>query len=110
MAELYDHTDQLTKRKLSKGYHIHHLKANQEAETYCDISNDSNFMPLNPYSHKLVHYLFTYYKKDKTILGRLGEILEKMLQLSMSDGKSCIIESRTINSSEGNHPQHEHNN
>ena len=78
MATLFDHKDYITGRKLGKGYNVHHLKANQDAETYCDISNESHFIPLNAYSHKLLHYLFGYYKKDKAVLTRLKEILDKM--------------------------------
>ena len=79
MAEVFNHRDYITRRKLSKGYHVHHLNAGQDLEGYCDISNESDFMPLNPYSHKLLHYLFTYYKKDPSVLDRLREVLDKMV-------------------------------
>ena len=54
----------------------------QEIEGYSDLTNESEFMPLNPYSHKLLHYLFAYYKKDKEIVNRLVETLDKMESLS----------------------------
>lgn len=85
MAEVFKHRDYITGRKLTKGYNVHHLKVNQEPETYCDLSNESNFIPLNSYSHKLLHYVYTYYKKDKTILNRLQEILDKMCYLTESE-------------------------
>ena len=85
MAEVFKHRDYITGRKLAKGYNVHHLKVNQEPETYCDLSNESNFIPLNSYSHKLLHYVYTYYKKDKTILNRLQEILDKMCYLTESE-------------------------
>ena len=86
IAQVFDHRDYLTGRKLAKGYNVHHMKPNQEPESYCDLSNEANFMPLNSYSHKLLHYIFTYYKKDKTVLNRLQEILDKMCLLA-SEGK-----------------------
>lgn len=81
MAEKFGHKDYITGRKLAKGFNVHHLKTQQEIEGYSDISDDTNFIPLNPYSHKLLHYLFTYYKKDKSIIGRLVEVLDKMCDL-----------------------------
>lgn len=85
MAVVFNHRDYITGRRLVKGYNVHHLKVNQEPETYCDLSNESNFIPLNSYCHKLLHYLFSYYKKDKTVLTRLQEILDKMCSLTEQD-------------------------
>ncbi len=85
MAVVFNHRDYITRRRLVKGYNVHHLKVNQEPETYCDLSNESNFIPLNSYCHKLLHYLFSYYKKDKTVLSRLQEILDKMCSLTEQD-------------------------
>ena len=82
MAKLFGNKDYLTGRKLGKGFNVHHLATEQDIEGYCDISNESNFIPLNRYSHKLLHYIFTYYKKDKSILGRLQEVLDKMCDLT----------------------------
>ena len=85
MAVLANHRDYITGKRLVKGYNVHHLRTEQEAENYCDISNESEFMPLNPQSHKLLHYLFTYYQKDKGIVDRLVEVLDKMESLLPSD-------------------------
>lgn len=85
MAVVFNHRDYITGRRLVKGYNVHHLKTDQEVENYCDISNESNFIPLNSYCHKLLHYLFIYYKKDKTVLNRLQEILDKMCLLASED-------------------------
>ena len=82
MAILFNHRDYITGRKLIKGFNVHHLKTEQEAETYCDISNESDFIPLNSYCHKMLHYLFIFYKKDPTIMDRLKEILDKMCELA----------------------------
>ena len=85
MAILFNHRDYITGRRLVKGYNVHHLKTEQEADTYCDISNEANFIPLNSYCHKLLHYLFGYYKKDPTVLVRLKEILDKMCELNKDE-------------------------
>lgn len=85
MAILFNHRDYITGRRLVKGYNVHHLKTEQEADTYCDISNEENFIPLNSYCHKLLHYLFGYYKKDPTVLDRLKEILDKMCELNKDE-------------------------
>ena len=82
MAKLFDHKDYITGRRLVKGFNVHHLKTEQDSENYCDISNEENFIPLNSYCHKLLHYLFPYYMKDKKVIDRLVEILDKMVQLS----------------------------
>lgn len=82
MAVVFNHRDYITGRRLIKGYNVHHLKTDQDAENYCDISHEDEFIPLNSYCHKMLHYLFIYYKKDKSIMGRLTEILDRMCELS----------------------------
>jgi hypothetical protein len=83
VATLFDHKDPITGKKLTKGYNVHHMRTNQDPENYCNITNESEFIPLNSYSHKLLPYLFGYYKKDKSILCRLQDILDKMCELNM---------------------------
>ena len=82
MAIKANHMDFITGRKLVKGFNVHHMKTDQDPETYQDISNEDNFMALNSYCHKMLHYLFIFYKNDKGILERLKEVLDKMLELS----------------------------
>ena len=85
MASVFGHRDYITGKKLTKGFNLHHLKTEQTGETYCDISNEEEFIPLNSYCHKLLHYLFTYYRKDPTIMDRLVEVLDKMCKLIPND-------------------------
>ena len=87
MAILFNHRDYITGKRLIKGFNLHHLKTEQTSESYCDISNEEEFIPLNSYCHKMLHYLFTYYHKDKTIIGRLVEVLDKMCELAPSDAE-----------------------
>ena len=89
MAILFNHRDYITGKKLVKGFNVHHLKTEQDSEAYCDISHPEDFMPLNSYCHKLLHYLFPYYMKDKSIIERLVEVLDKMCHLSASCPLVC---------------------
>ena len=92
IAELFNHQDYLTGRRLTKGYNVHHLKTGQDVEGYCDISDETKFMPLNRYSHKLLHYVFTYYRKDKSILDRLREVLDRMCELEQEEKEATQIQ------------------
>jgi hypothetical protein len=85
VAEAFSNKDFITGKKLTKGFNVHHLHMDQDMEGYCDLSKVDEFMPLNRYTHKLLHYLFTYYKKDPSILERLKEVLDKMQSLSKAD-------------------------
>ena len=90
MAKLFNHKDYITGRRLVKGFNVHHLKTEQDSENYCDISNEENFIPLNSYCHKLLHYLFPYYMKDRKVIDRLVEILDKMIVLSPNYGPEAV--------------------
>lgn len=87
MAIQFNHRDYITGKRLIKGFNLHHLKTEQTSESYCDISHENEFIPLNSYCHKLLHYLFTYYQKDKDIIKRLVEVLDTMCDLSPKDGE-----------------------
>lgn len=54
----------------------------KEKKYYEDISNKENFLALNSETHKIVHYLFNYYKKDPDVLKRLEAVLNKMRELN----------------------------
>lgn len=87
MAKVFNGKDFLTGSKLAKGFNLHHMRTQLDENQYCDISNQDEFLPLNSYSHKFIHYLFTYYKKDKTVIDRLVQVLEKMLALSSEENQ-----------------------
>lgn len=91
MAKLFNHRDYITGRRLVKGFNVHHLKTEQDSETYCDISHDEEFIPLNSYCHKMLHYLFTHYRKDNTVIDRLVEILDRMCEL-MPENQDGVID------------------
>lgn len=71
--------DQITLKKLLKGFHLHHL--DMSAENYKDL-NPNNFACLNKSLHEVVHTLYRYYRKDRDVLKRLKKILDKMIELN----------------------------
>lgn len=81
-----ENKDAITLAPLHSGFQIHHIDQNEEK--YEDLSKIENFVALNRYSHKLLHYIFTYYKRDRNVLERLKNILDKMLEINgMEAGK-----------------------
>lgn len=46
---------------------------------YDNLSMD-RFVPLNKMTHDTIHFLYRYYRKDKHILERIREVLERMLE------------------------------
>ena len=97
MAILFNHRDYITGRKLVKGFNVHHLRTEQDAENYQDLSHEEEFIPLNSYCHKMLHYLFIFYQKDQTVMDRLKEILDKMCDLAPKhidplDMEECLSE------------------
>ena len=89
MAILFNHHDYITGKRLVKGFNVHHLKMEQDMEDYCNISNESEFIPLNSYCHKMLHYIFAFYQKDRTVIDRMVEILDKMVELLPSQPDDC---------------------
>lgn len=71
--------DFITGKKLYKRYNVHHL--DMSAENYSNLVEE-NFVALNKQMHDTVHVLFRYYQKDKTILDRVKQVLDKMDELN----------------------------
>lgn len=61
--------------KLPKGAKLHHL---DEAH-YTDLAPEK-FVFLGKQMHKTVHFLYIYYRKDKKVLERLKDVMDKMLK------------------------------
>ena len=74
--------DAVTLKKLPKRYELHHLDLSPEH--YTDLKFDM-FAPLGSKTHIVVHYLYSFYRKDKNILRRLKAVLDKMVEVN--DGK-----------------------
>ena len=69
--------DPITKHKLCKGANCHHRKVTSNEEEYSDLSNENDFVMLNNMTHKMLHWLYTYWKKDPSILERINDELSK---------------------------------
>ena len=65
--------DYISQRPLPKGANLHHL----DEKHYDDLSPEK-FVFLGKTMHKVVHFLYIYYKKDHTIIERLKEVLDRM--------------------------------
>lgn len=75
IAALFDNIDPITNKKLLRGWNLHHLDLNPE---HYAVLDDEHFIPLNKLTHKVLHFLYAYYRKDKSILDRFKTYLEKM--------------------------------
>ena len=73
----YNGKDPITNSNLYKGFNVHHL--DMSIENYDNLSMD-RFVPLNKMTHDTIHFLYRYYRKDKHILERIREVLERMLE------------------------------
>lgn len=49
--------DPITGQKLTKCFNLHHMFLTDKEEEYTDISNENNFVCLNNYSHKCIHFI-----------------------------------------------------
>lgn len=66
-------TDQLTLKPLRKGWNLHHC----DPKNYEDL-DPIKFECVNKTSHRIIHEIYRYYKRDPEILDRLKGILMKM--------------------------------
>ena len=78
--EKFDGKDAITGRKLCKRWHLHHLDLN--AEHYENISDEEHFIPLNPKTHDMLHFLARY---DISILEKVEHYLKIMRALETKD-------------------------
>lgn len=72
--------DPITQKKLCKGSNLHHKDLNEAH--YTDLSNEEHFVMLNKKTHEAIHWLYTYYRKDKDIIGRITNLLEEMYEIN----------------------------
>ena len=79
MFEKQGGKDTITGKKLCRGFNCHHL--DMSAENYNQLIEE-NFVALNKQTHEALHFLFSYYQKDPTILDRFKEVLDKMNELN----------------------------
>lgn len=71
--------DCLTGKPLHGKWELHHLDL--DPNNY-QVLEEENFIPLNSRSHSTIHFLYTYYLKDQSILDRLKIILDRMKEIN----------------------------
>lgn len=73
--------DPITGQKLTKCFNLHHMILTDNVEEYTDISNEDNFVGLNNYSHKTVHYICTRKDWRKRLLNLIA-LVKKMAKIN----------------------------
>lgn len=71
----------ITQKKLPKGANLHHMDLDENH--YTDISNPDNFVYLCKSMHEVIHVIWRYYKNDPTVLDRIKEVLDRMVELNV---------------------------
>lgn len=71
--------DYITGHKLRKGFQVHHR--NLDETKYTELEED-NFICINNLTHKVIHWLWTYYKKDPAIIDRIKKEMIKMAEIN----------------------------
>lgn len=73
--------DAITLKPLRKGANLHHRNLNENE--YQNLRSDW-FLPCNNLTHKVIHWLWTYYQKDEKIIDRLKAEMIKMAEINGS--------------------------
>ena len=75
----YKKTDAITQKPLRKGANLHHR--NLDENQYQDLKEEW-FLPCNSLTHKVLHWLWTYYQKDPKIIERLENEMRIMAEIN----------------------------
>lgn len=73
-----DNKDEITLRPLRKGWQLHHNCLDEKE--YENLNN--SFLCCNRKTHQFVHWLYTYYINDVTIIDRIKAELEEMKKIN----------------------------
>ena len=71
--------DAITQKKLYRTWQLHHR--NLDEKQYENLKEDW-FLPCNNLTHKVIHWLWTYYQKDEQIIDRLKAEMETMKSIN----------------------------
>ena len=74
--------DEITLKPLRKGWALHH--EDLDAENYGNLDGD-DFLCVNNLTHKMIHWLWTYYKTDTQIIDRLRVEMIKMAEINKGE-------------------------
>ena len=75
----YNKIDAITQKPLRKGANLHHRNLNENQ--YQNLKEEW-FLPCNTLTHKVVHWLWTYYQKDPKIIERLENEMRIMAEIN----------------------------
>lgn len=84
MKERCGAVDAITLKKLYKTWQLHHR--NLDESEYQNLRADW-FLPCNNLTHKVLHWLYTYYQKDPQIIYRLRDEMERMKEINSNADK-----------------------
>lgn len=79
MKESAGKVDVITQKKLYHSWQLHHQ--NLDEKEYQNLRPDW-FLPCNNLTHKVIHWLWTYYQKDEGIIDRLKAEMIKMAEIN----------------------------
>ena len=72
--------DEITLSDLRKTWQLHHKDLREE--NYKNIDDDKKFSCLNSKTHEVIHWLYKYWVKDKSVLERIEKLLKEMEKYS----------------------------
>lgn len=75
--------DVISCKKLVRGCCLHHKDL--RIENYDKLDNADNFVLLNKKTHEMVHFIYNLYVKDRKVIDRLVELLDKMVSINNVD-------------------------
>lgn len=74
-----DGVDFISLKKLPKKWNLHHMSLSPY--TYTDL-NDKLFVSLSSKNHELLHHFYGMYRKDRAVLDRFKELLDRMCEIN----------------------------
>ena len=80
MKKKYYGMDLISCEPLERSWNLHHI--NMSHKKYDDLSDEGMFIPLNKDMHQCVHYMYNFYKKDKSVADRFVHLLEQMYNVN----------------------------
>lgn len=84
MKKLSKGKDAITQKPLRKGYQVHHELLDENRYSELD---PEHFICCNNLTHKVIHWLYTYWKSDKKIIDRLKDEMERMEKINRGTEK-----------------------
>ena len=83
IANKFGNRDAISGYPLRKGWNLHHLLL--ENTKYEDITIEDNFVPLNKQIHETLHICYRYQSLDSGFMGRLMEVVNRMVELNKNN-------------------------